>query len=64
MLNDTSVLSAHACILHTLLDVIPLVHTAPRVCMSAIPIVASVHVCLFGSAQGGQVHLKLFERAS
>jgi hypothetical protein len=30
LLNDTSVVSAHACILHTLLDVIPLDCNTPR----------------------------------
>jgi hypothetical protein len=54
MLNDTSVLSAHACTLHTLLDVIPRDSTAhARISAYPLfPIASLVHVCWFGSTQG------------
>jgi hypothetical protein len=55
MLNDTSVVSAHACTLHTLLDVIPLdttAHACLHICYT--PIAPFAHVW-FGSTQGGLV---------
>jgi hypothetical protein len=63
LLNDTSVVSAHACILHTLLDVIPLDIDA-HACF-CIPVTFDRTVCsrLVWIDTGGWSTLQHFERA-
>jgi hypothetical protein len=68
LLNDTSVVPAHACILHTLLDVIPLYCNTPRYrCprLFCIPVTSHRTACsrLVWIDTGGSNALQLFDRA-